>query len=134
MIRRVGNGFTLVEMLIAVVMVGIAVMGLGRFMAGYQKATAKATLLATMTTIAKERIELIRGDPRYNTLATKYGAGAGADTTGFPDYGMIRRVTIVNRDRTGSPPRDRTTVSVQVFTTTGVIQDTVSLTAVIARP
>jgi len=128
------KGFTLVEMLLAIVLVSIAVMSLGRFMASYQNATAKATLLTTMTTIAKERIELIRGDPRYGSLAATYGSGASADTTGFPGYPVIRRLTFVNRDQSGAPPRDRTTVSVQVFTTTGILKDTVSLTAVMARP
>lgn len=128
------RGFTLIEVLIAVVLLSIAVMSLGQFMASYQNATSKATLLSTMTTVAKERIELIRGDPRYTTLVTRYGSGAGADTTGFPGYPMIRRRTFVVRDQTGAPARDRTTVTVRVFTTTPIIKDTVSLTAVIARP
>ncbi len=128
------KGFTLIEVLIAVVLLSLAVISLGQFMGKFQNATAKATLLSTMTSIAKERIELIRGDPRYATLATRFGSGASADTTGFPGYSMIRRRTIVNRDVSGSPARDRTTVTVRVFTTTTIVKDTVSLTAVIARP
>ena len=128
------KGFTLIETLIAVTLLSIAVMSLGKFMASYQNVTAKATVLSTMTTIAKERIELIRGDPRYTTLTTRYGSGASADTTGFPGFSIIRRRTYVTRDQTGSPARDRTTVTVRVFTTTNVVKDTVSLSAVIARP
>jgi len=128
------KGFTLIEVLIAVTLLSIAVMSLGKFMATYQNATSKATVLSTMTTIAKERIELIRGDPRYTTLNTRYGSGASADTTGFPGYSIIRRRTYVSRDQTGSPARDRTTVTVHVFTTTSIVKDTVKLTAVIARP
>jgi prepilin-type N-terminal cleavage/methylation domain-containing protein len=128
------KGFTLIEVLIAVVLLSLAVISLGQFMAKYQNATAKATLLSTMTNIAKERIELIRGDPRYTTLVTRYGTGSSADTTGFPGYSMVQRRTFLNRDLTGVPARDRTTVTVRVFTTTAIIKDTVSLTAVIARP
>jgi prepilin-type N-terminal cleavage/methylation domain-containing protein len=128
------KGFTLIETLIAVTLLSIAVMSLGKFMASYQNVTAKSTVLSTMTTIAKERIELIRADPRYTTLATRYGSGASSDTTGFPGYTMIRRRTYVTRDQTGSPARDRTTVTVRVFTTTTIVKDTVSVSAVIARP
>ena len=128
------KGFTLLEVLIAMVLLSIAVVSLGQFMGKYQKATAGATLLSTMTSIAKERIELVRGDPRYTTMTTRYGTGASSDTTGFHVYSMIRRQTYVTRDQTGAPARDRTTVTVRVFTTTAIIKDTVSLTAVIAKP
>ncbi len=128
------RGFTLIEVLIAVVLLSIAVTSLGQFMGKYQNATTKATMLSSMTTIAKERLELIRGDVRYPTLVSRYGTGAGADTTGFPGYPNIRRRTFIARDQSGSPARDRTTVTVRVFATNAVIRDTVSLTAVIARP
>ncbi|MGE0554930.1 MAG: prepilin-type N-terminal cleavage/methylation domain-containing protein [Gemmatimonadales bacterium] len=129
------KGFTLIEVLIAVVLLSITVLSLGQFMGNYQKATNKATLLSTMTTIAKERLELVRGDPRYTSLTGLYGGStAGADTTGFPGYPYIRRRTFVSRDQTGAPARDRTTVTVRVFATNSIIRDTVSLTAVIARP
>lgn len=128
------RGFTLIEVLIAVVLLSLSVLSLGHFMGKYHRATANATLLSTMTTIAKERLELVRGDVRYTTLTSRYGTGASADTTGFPGFSTIRRVTVVSRDQTGAPARDRTTVTVRVFTTNLLIRDTVNLTAVIARP
>ncbi len=128
------KGFTLIEVLIAIVLLSIAVVSLGQFMGKFQNATTKATLLSSMTTIAKERIEMIRGDVRYTTLSSRYGSGGTADTTGFPGYTMVRRRTWVTRDQTGAPARDRTTVTVRVFTTTNIVKDTVSLTAVIAKP
>ncbi len=127
------DGFTLIEVLIAVVVLTIAVTGLGQFMAKYQHSTSTSTLLSTMTTIAKERLELVRADPRYTQLVTLYGAGSsGADTTGFPQYPDLGRTTTVVRDVSGG--RDRTTVTVQVFSTTPITKDTVRLTAVMARP
>ena len=128
------KGFTLIEVLIAVVLLSLAVVSLGQFMGKYQRATANATLLSTMTTIAKERLELVRGDIRYTSLVSRYGSGAGSDTTGFPGYSTIRRRTFVARDQTGAPARDRTTVTVRVFTTNNLIKDSVNLTAMIARP
>ncbi len=128
------DGFTLIEVLIAVVVLTIAVTGLGQFMAKYQHSTSTSTMLSTMTTIAKERLELVRADPRYTQLKALYGTGASADTTGFPRYSTIKRVTVVERDQGSTPPRDLTTVTVSVFTTNGITRDTVRLTAVIASP
>ena len=127
------KGFTLIETLIAVVLLSLAVISLGQFMAKFQNATSKATFLSLMTSAAKERIELIRGEPRYTTLVGRYHAPSDT-TTVAPGFPMIRRATYVTRDQTGSPARDLTTVTVRVFTNTPIMKDTVSLTAVIARP
>ena len=51
--RLAASGFTLIEVLIAVVLLSLAVISLGQFMGKFQNATAKATLLSTMTSIAK---------------------------------------------------------------------------------
>lgn len=126
------DGFTLIEVLIAVVVLTIAVTGLGQFMAKYQHSTSTSTMLSTMTTIAKERLELVRADPRYTQLASLYGGGASADTSGFPRYPDIQRTTTVVRQQSSS--RDRTTITVRVFSTNPIIKDTVRLTAVVARP
>jgi prepilin-type N-terminal cleavage/methylation domain-containing protein len=127
------RGFTLIETLIAIVVLTITVLSLGKFMGSFQNTTAKATMVSTMTAIAKERVELVRADPRYTRLVNLYGTGASADTTGFPGYSTMRRVTITTRDQTGAPARDFTTVTVRV-TIPLLPKDTVALTAVIARP
>ena len=127
------KGFTLIETLIAVVLLSLAVISLGQFMAKFQNATTKATLLSLMTSAAKERIELVRADPRYTTLTARYHQPTDTATVA-PGFSMIRRGTWVTRDQTGAPARDVTTVTVRVFTTTLIMKDTVSLTAVIARP
>jgi len=124
------KGFTLIEVLIAVVLLSIAVMSLGQFMGKYQNATAKATLLSTMTTVAKERLETVRADPRYTTLTSRYD---GTDTASSGGYKMIRQTKVV-RDQSGSPARDRTTITVRVFPVPAITKDTVKLTAVVARP
>ena len=128
------DGFTLIEVLIAVVVLTIAVTGLGQFMAKYQHSTSTATLLSSMTSIAKERLELVRADPRYTTLTTLYGTGASADTTGFPRYPSVRRTTTVVRVEGAPPPRPPPPGPVRVFATTVISRDMVRLTAVIARP
>ncbi|MEZ4457728.1 MAG: type II secretion system protein [Gemmatimonadales bacterium] len=127
------KGFTLIETLIAVVLLSLAAISLGQFMSKYQNATTKASLLSQMTSAAKERLEQVRADPRYTSLVTLYNKPSDT-TTVVPGFPMIRRGTWVTRDQTGAPARDMTTVTVRVFTTTAIMKDTVSLTAVIARP
>ena len=126
------RGMTLIETLIAMAMLVIIVTTFGRYIGGFRQGTTKATALTVAAAIAKERLELIRADPRYFTLTTLYGAGAGSDTTGFPGYAGMRRVTTMVRDQSGTPARDRTTITVRV--TWPGMTDTVRLSTVRARP
>lgn len=125
------DGFTLIEVLMAVVILVIIATSLARFAGSFSKAMSDATVRTIATGIATGRLELVRADPRYTSLATLYGSGAGADTTGFPQYPAMRRVTRVVRDQAGG--RDRTTVTVRVWDPR-VLKDTISVTAVIASP
>ncbi len=126
------RGISLIEMMIAMVMLVIIVTTFGRYMGMFQAGTTKSTAITIAASVAKERLELVRADPRYFTLTTLYGTGAGADTTGFPGYSTMRRVTTTTRDQTGTPARDRTTVTIQV--TWPGMKDTVRLSTVRARP
>jgi type II secretory pathway pseudopilin PulG len=123
---------SLIEVLIALSMLVIVVTTFARFMGQFQQGTTRAGAMTVAAGVAKERLELVRADPRYTTLITLYGSGASADTSGFSGYSQMRRVTTVARDQTGSPARDRTTVTVQV--TWPGMPDTVRLSTVRARP
>ena len=125
-------GFTLIEVLLAVVILVVVATTVAQFASEFSKGMTKASLRVVSSGVASDRLELIRADPRYPRLITLYGAGAGADTTGFPGYAQMRRVTNVLRDQTGTPPRDRTTVTVRVIDPG--LKDTVAVTAVIASP
>lgn len=126
------RGMTLLEVLIAMAMLVIIVTTFGRYMGTFRQGTTRATAMMVASAVAKERLELIRADPRYFTLTTLYGAGSGSDTTGFPGYTTMRRLTTMARDQTGSPARDRTTVTVRV--TWPGMPDTIRLSTVRARP
>ena len=126
------RGISLIESMIAMTMLVIIVTTFARYMAQFQKGTTRSTALTVASAVAKERLELIRSDPRYTTLTTLYDAGAGADTTGFPGYPSMRRVTDLLRDQTGAPARDRTTITVWVVWPG--MPDTVRLTSMRARP
>lgn len=126
------RGISLIETMIAMTILVIIVTTFGRFMAAFQQGTTRATALTVASAVAKERLELIRADPRYTTLITLYDTGAGADTIGFPGYATMRRVTTMLRDQTGTPARDRTTITIQV--SWPGMNDTVRLSTVRSRP
>lgn len=125
-------GFTLMEVLMAVVILVILATTMARFAGDFSKSMAKSSVRVVASGVAADRLELMRADPRYPRLVTLYGTGAGADTTGFPGYAQMRRITNIVRDQSGTPARDRTTVTVRVIDP--ALKDTVSVTAVIASP
>ncbi len=123
------RGFTLVELLVTVVILTLVATSFARFAASFSRAMGNSSIRLLASGVATSRLELIRADPRYDRLGTLYGSGtAGADTTGFPDYPRMHRVTTLVRDQNGG--RDRTTVTVRV--TDPALADTVAVTAVIA--
>ena len=126
------RGFTLIEIMMAVVVLGLLAVGVARFAAMFSKDISSSSVRVVAAAVANDRMQLIRADPRYTTLVALYNAGAGADTTGFPDFPQMRRITNLVRDQSGTPARDRTTVTVRVIDPSMV--DTVSVTSVIAAP
>ena len=125
-------GFTLIEVMIAMVILVLIASSVARFSATFSKAMTNSSVRVVAAGVAADRLELLRADPRYTSLVSLYGSGAGADTTGFPGYPSMHRTTRVSRDQTGTPARDFTTVTVRVMDPG--LKDTVALTAVIARP
>lgn len=126
------RGISLIETMVTLAMLVIIVTTFGRFMGSFQQGTTRSTALTVATAVAKERLELIRSDPRYTTLLARYATGSTADTTGFPGYTGMRRLTTMTRDQTGSPARDRTTLTVRI--TWPGMPDTVRMSTVRARP
>lgn len=130
MLLRRRNGFTLIEILLAIVILVIVATTFARFAGSYARSMGDATLRTVATGVATGRLELVRADPRYTRLVTLYGSGAGADTTGFPNYPRLRRKTNVVRDVSGG--RDRTTITVRVWDP--ALRDTIAVTAIVASP
>lgn len=116
----------------AVVVLAALAVGVARFSAIFARALSTSSVRVVAAAVAGDRMQLIRADPRYDQLVALYNGGAGADTTGFPDYPRMRRITYAVRDQSGTPARDRTTVTVRVIDPS--MPDTVSVTSVIARP
>ncbi|MBL8979284.1 MAG: prepilin-type N-terminal cleavage/methylation domain-containing protein [Gemmatimonadota bacterium] len=127
------RGFTLIEVLIAMVILTVVMAGLGRFVATFMHGVRTTTARTMATEVARARLQLVANDPRYTTLVSLFGSGAGADTVGQPGFPAMRRRTFLNRDQTGTPARDITTITVRVTDPT-LPGDTISLTTQVARP
>jgi prepilin-type N-terminal cleavage/methylation domain-containing protein len=126
------RGFTIIEILVAIVILAVLATGVARFSATFAKTLGSSSTRVVAAGVASEQLQLIRADPRYTSLVALYNAGAGSDTTGFPDYPNMHRLTYVVRDQSGTPARDRTTVTVKVIDPG--MTDTVAVTSVIASP
>ncbi|MGE0352775.1 MAG: prepilin-type N-terminal cleavage/methylation domain-containing protein [Gemmatimonadales bacterium] len=123
------RGFTIIEVMIAIVILGIVAASLGRFVGGFLHAVGTSTTRTVATSVAQEQIERIELDPSYTGLVATYN---NVTTTGFPDYPNMTRTTRVTRTTGNNPRRDYTTVTVQV--TEPTLNRPINLTVVVAAP
>lgn len=122
------RGFTLIEVMVALVLLVVVSLGLTQFTGSYLHSAGNAGTRAIATEIARERIGLIRADPAYTSLSSSW---AGT-TTGFPGYPSMSRTTTVRRVTQTTPRQDYTLLTVQVSTPS--LPQAVTLTAVVAAP
>lgn len=126
------RGFTLIEVIVALVILTIVAMSLGRFVANFSHAVSTSTVRTVAVAVAQEQVDsiLAAATPSvYPNLTTLFD-GNGA--TGFPGYAAMTRTTRVVR-RTGSSPRKDYTV-ITVIVTEPTMGTPVSLTNAIAAP
>jgi prepilin-type N-terminal cleavage/methylation domain-containing protein len=126
------RGFTLIEVIVALVILTIVAMSLGRFVANFSHAVTTSTVRTVAVAVAQERVDSILSAATptvYPNLVTLFD-GTGA--TGFPGYPAMTRSTRVVR-RTGSSPRKDYTV-ITVTVTEPTMGTPVSLTNAIAAP
>jgi prepilin-type N-terminal cleavage/methylation domain-containing protein len=119
------RGFSLIEVMVALVILSIVLLGLGRFVASFLHTVGTTTTKTAATEAAAGYMATIQADPGYPLPASYAGT-----VTGFPNYPNLKRVTTFNR--INSANRDYTIVSVRV--TEPTLRDTVNITAVVARP
>ncbi len=123
------RGFTIIEMIAAVVLLVITITSTARFAAEFSREMGSSSVRMIATGVATGQLELVRADPRYAQLVTLYN---GNSVTGFPGYANMQRTTRVVRDQSGSPARDRTTITVRV--TDPALRDTIKVSVVVAAP
>ncbi|MEK7401262.1 MAG: hypothetical protein AABZ80_02750 [Gemmatimonadota bacterium] len=91
---------TLIEVLVALILLAGVLLSLGRFSAGLARTTGTARLLATATQLVSDRIGTVKGAPRYSAIESLYVA-TEVSVSGFQDF---KRTTMVTR--IGGQPTD----------------------------
>jgi len=122
------RGFTLVELMLALSILTVVLVSLGRHTGQFVHTVATSTARTTAAEVARERIALVDMDPSYTTLAAVWGGSQ----TGFPGFPNMQRVTTVQRVTGTAPVRDYTIVTVRV--TEPTMGSPIDVTTVVARP
>ena len=126
------KGFTLIEVMIALIILTVISLSLGRFMASFLHAVGTSTVRTIATAVAQEQVETISantGTTTYPTLVATYNNNI---VTGFTGYPNMTRTTRVTRTTGSTPRRDYTTITATV--TEPTMGQPVNLTVVVAAP
>ncbi len=106
--RRLRRGMTLMEVMVAMVILTGALLGMGRFITSFQHSTSNNSLSSTATDLVVDRLETIKASTSYATLTATYAATEGT-IAGYPGYTRVTQVL-----RTNDATTDYTAVTVTV--------------------
>ncbi len=126
------KGFTLIETLVAMVILTVVALSLGRFVGHFLHAVGTSTVRTVGTAVATEQIELVRARNTTAAYPTLVATFNNVTTTGFPGYPSMQRRTRVVRTQTNTPRADYTTITVTV--TEPTMGQPINLTVVVAAP
>jgi len=109
-----GNGFTLIEVLIAIVILSVGLLGMASLTVGIIKGNKVSNGLTMATTCAQDKLEVFQrlgytGIPTTNTTETEPYNSTSTDMSGYENY---KRVTVTTID---SPAANMKTVTVTVY-------------------
>jgi prepilin-type N-terminal cleavage/methylation domain-containing protein len=101
------SGMTLIEVMIALVILTGALLGMGKFITSFSHATSDGALSSVASDLVLDRLETIKGSTSYATLDAY--AVTELAITGFAGY---KRVTQVTRTIDGTQDYKAITVTV----------------------
>ena len=127
--RRRRGGFTLVEVVVAMLILGSALLGMALFVSGMAHSATNSRLLGVANELAADRIETIKTSTSYATLGADY-QGTETSIPGGNFAGFTRQTIIQHVGGGVADSVDYKVVTVIVFNP--VISDTVRKTTVIA--
>jgi prepilin-type N-terminal cleavage/methylation domain-containing protein len=122
------RGFTLIEVMLALVIFMVVLLGVGQMTASMVHTVATSERQEAAVQLAHDRLALVQATPRYAALESLYVA---TETT-FPTLPGFTRVTQVVRSGGPGQPMDHKTVTVTV-TGPGLLVP-VSRTITVAAP
>ena len=119
------RGFTLIEIMMALVVLTIAILGLATSTSGFMHVVTVGQARSTAIQLAQQRIEQIQMDPYYAGLDSAFG---GTETNLPSLAGYTRITTIVP----STDSLDYKTITVSVIDPTAA--DTIRRTVIVAAP
>lgn len=105
------TGMTLVEVLVSLVLLAGVLLAMGRFSGTLARTTGMARLTATATQLVADRLETVKGVPRYTAIESLYVA-TEASLPGFD--GFQRQTSVLRIGGTATDSVDYKIVTVQV--------------------
>ncbi|MBK8005688.1 MAG: prepilin-type N-terminal cleavage/methylation domain-containing protein [Gemmatimonadetes bacterium] len=126
------KGFTLVETLVALIILTVVALSLGRFVGNFLHVVGTSTMRTVATAVAQEQIETIRSQTSATAYPTMVSTYNNQTVTGFPGFAAMTRLTRVTRTTSNSPRADYTTITVTVSEPR--MGTPVNLTVVVAAP
>ena len=121
------RGLTLIEVVVALMILGGVLLTLGTFTMRMSKATSTSQLRVTAAQLASERLETVKGAPRYSAIESLYVA-TEAVIANYPGY--TRKTMVTHIGGGFSDTTDYKIVTVQV--NYSQLSDSVRKTTVIA--
>lgn len=127
--HRPERGFTLIEVIVAMVILSVAVLGMASSATRLATTSATAELRALALQAAEDRLSRVRLDPRYGGLDTLY---SGIETGFFGVSGMTRTTSVAHVQQSAPNALDYKRITVTV--TGPMIDPPISRLLVIAAP
>jgi prepilin-type N-terminal cleavage/methylation domain-containing protein len=124
---RPRRGLTLVEVVVALAILGSVMLGLGLFSVRLSQATSASRLRITAAQLVSDRIEQIKGAPRYTAIESLYVA---TEATILNNPGYARQTWVTRIGGAAADTIDYKIITVQV--TNPQITGNVRKTTVIA--
>jgi prepilin-type N-terminal cleavage/methylation domain-containing protein len=124
------GGFTLMEVIVALFILAISMLGAQALASTMIRTVTTSNAQMAAAQLVEDRIDLIRTDPAYDSLQTRY-AGTESPVTGWPTYSRETQLSRT-RDSTAAGIKDYIMVTVEV-SGTGLRQP-VRRTTVIGSP
>jgi Tfp pilus assembly protein PilV len=104
---RARVGMTLVEVMIAFVILTGALLGMGRFISGFSHSSADGALSSTASDLVLDRIEMIKASAPYSNLSS-----FAVTESAMPGFTNFTRITQVLRTNTAQSDYTAITVTV----------------------
>jgi len=112
--RRARRGMTLVEVIMAITILSMAMLGLANFSRLFQHKTQGSSDLALASDLATQKLETIKGWKVYSTIVSTYNAGSETFASDPVYKGFTRTTSVVRCTSCPTATNDYVTVTVTI--------------------